>query len=439
MKILARILISLCIYPSLLQAAPKDLIFLAPGEIHTLQAPTGQSLKVSNGKIIKITDLGAKINLFAVKEGESFVYVGNKTYQVFVIAPDKLAFLKDIQTGLKFRMGIEAEIVEKDIHIKGQVHRWSDLKWLFELAQKYQSKFLLNSKIDKDVYTEATRYIQNYLNQQALSPIQIQWGPPSLATIAASQKDQLKNYQTALEHFGLLVETRDQQLALLPSVQVEVVMAEITERVDREFGLEWSPFGEFQILPQASFKTSLNATLRALETRGLGKILATPRILCRSGSEAEFHSGGEFPIAITEYQSHYKSQNITWKKHGIVLKFKPQADRQGRMSIKIYAELSVLSEQQVNGTPAVLINKIESEFDLSKPQTVALSGLIRQDWHKGQSGLPWVSQIPVLGSLFSSQKFLNRKSELVIFVTPKIISEVDQEIEMPEGWKRESL
>jgi pilus assembly protein CpaC len=216
-------------------------------------------------------------------------------------------------------------------------------------------------------------------------------------------------------------------------------MAEVVERVDREFGLEWSSFGEFQVLPKADFATSLTATLKALESRGLGKILATPRILCRSGAEAEFHSGGEFPIPVTEYQSHYKTQNIIWKKHGIVLKFKPQADRQGRMSIKIYAELSVLSEQQAGGVPALLINKIESEFDLSKPQTVALSGLIRQDWLKGRSGLPWISQIPVLGSLFGSENFLNRKSELVIFVTPRILRETGSDTRMPEGWNRDAL
>ena len=432
-------LLFVLLVPVSLPAESFEPIYLSPGEIHSLNAPAGQSLKVSNGKVLQTADLGSKINLFALKEGEALVYIGSKTYPVFVLEQQELAFLKDLLAGIKLRMGIKAAVVDKKIQVTGNIYRWSDLKWIFELAQKHQSAFVLNAKIDRDVYSEASRYVQSFLNQQALGPVQIQWGPPSLATISASQKNQLKNYEVALAPFGLLVETRDQQLALLPSVQVEVVMAEITERVDREFGLEWSPFGEFQILPQASFKSSLGATLKALESRGLGKILATPRILCRSGSEAEFHSGGEFPIAITEYQSHYKSQNITWKKHGIVLKFKPQADRQGRMSIKIYAELSVLSEQQVNGTPAVLINKIESEFDLSKPQTVALSGLIRQDWHKGQNGLPWVSQIPILGSLFSSQKFLNRKSELVIFVTPKIIPETDTEVAMPEGWKRDTL
>lgn len=412
---------------------------LAPGEILNLKAPPGQAIKISDSRVLQLKDGGHQIHLFAKKRGHSFVHVGSRVHEVFVLEEAQLLFFKAARQELQNRLGLELEIVDKELLIKGRLHRWSDWEWLSRLADQHQASYRFSAQVDEDIQTEALEHINSRLRAHSLSPVSISWqGEPRVGAPPSVKKD-LKTYRRVLSRFGLEPHIHHQQLGLKPTVEVEVVMAELVQRVDEDLGLQWSPFGEFQVLPKASLQTSLTATLQALESRGLGKILATPRILCRSGGEAEFHSGGEFPIPVTEYQSHYKSHNIIWKKHGIVLRFKPVADHQGRMSLHIYAELSVLSDQQAGGVPALLINKIESQFDLSRPQTVALSGLIRQDWHRGKSGLPGLSQIPVLGALFGSQKFLNRRSELVVFVTPKIVPETAATVELPKGWQRDSF
>ena len=97
-------------------------------------------------------------------------------------------------------------------------------------------------------------------------------------------------------------------------------------------------------------------------------------------------------------------------------------DFKGNIDVQIECEVSMLDGSTVvDGAPGLLINKITSHFNLRESRTIALSGLIREEWAKGRSGLPAIKDIPILGNLFSSQSYLNNRSELMFFVTPKII------------------
>ncbi|RYZ78230.1 MAG: type II and III secretion system protein, partial [Proteobacteria bacterium] len=154
--------------------------------------------------------------------------------------------------------------------------------------------------------------------------------------------------------------------------------------------------------------------------QGKGRILASPTLLCRSGKEAEFLAGGEFPIRMMNL----RMQDVVWKKYGVQMKVRPKADSSGRMSIALDIEVSTIDGSRgVDGIPAMLTNRMSSHFDLSKPQTIALSGLIKNEESNRQAGLPLLSRIPVLGALFSSRDFQENRSELIIFVRPSIVKE----------------
>ena len=73
--------------------------------------------------------------------------------------------------------------------------------------------------------------------------------------------------------------------------------------------------------------------------------------------------------------------------------------------------------------PAMFTNSVSSHFDLVQAKTIMLSGLIKSDSQQSNQGLPWLTQIPILGVLFGSQDFRENRSELVIFVTPTIIKD----------------
>jgi pilus assembly protein CpaC len=188
-------------------------------------------------------------------------------------------------------------------------------------------------------------------------------------------------------------------------------------------GLAWPSSVTAQVFPTLGVSADpLEAQLNALETRGHGRVLASPNLICQSGQEAEFLAGGEFPIKFVNY----KQKEVIWKKYGILLKVKPKADSSGRMNLKIETEVSSITEI-VDGIPSLATNRVSTTFDLKETKTIVLSGLLKDQNTTSQSGLPWLQRIPILGSLFSSEDYIQKRTELLIFVRPEILQETQPE------------
>ena len=152
----------------------------------------------------------------------------------------------------------------------------------------------------------------------------------------------------------------------------------------------------------------------------VSRVLARPNLLCRSGKEAEFVAGGEFPIKIFNY----RQQDVVWKRYGIVLKIKPKADASGRISLGLETEVSTIDPAHtVDGIPGMLTNRVASYFDLTRPRTIVLSGLLKNEDSVHNAGVPGLSGLPILGPLFGSKEWKENRTELVIFVRPSIVSE----------------
>ncbi len=153
-------------------------------------------------------------------------------------------------------------------------------------------------------------------------------------------------------------------------------------------------------------------------------ILAQPRLAARSGGEANFLSGGEFPIQI----SNINGTTVEFKKFGIMLTVKPTVDRNNNVKAKVTTELSSINNAvAVDGIPGLSSRRTEADVILSSGETLVMSGLINQEASKDMQGIKWLKDIPILGKLFSSETFRDNKSELVIFVTPQVF-DADSEI-----------
>src|SRR5690606_20444887 len=108
--------------------------------------------------------------------------------------------------------------------------------------------------------------------------------------------------------------------------------------------------------------------------------------------------------------------------HGIMLSFKPLADRSGKLSLSLSVEISLIDQaQSIDGIPGLLVNRVESHLNLVESQTIVLSGLIKEQTGKSTQGIAALKNIPVIGLLFSSEDFRNDRTELVVFVTPKVL------------------
>jgi pilus assembly protein CpaC len=163
--------------------------------------------------------------------------------------------------------------------------------------------------------------------------------------------------------------------------------------------------------------TDLTSMLNILESNGDSWTLAEPRVSCKSGGDAKFLVGGEIPIPVA---SALGQTTIVYKEYGVILEFHPVADDEGNISSKVVAEVSQPDQQFTNqGFVAFRQNRTETQVSLRENETLVISGLLQNSGSKTITGIPGVSEIPILGALFRSKNFQNERTELIVMVTPR--------------------
>jgi pilus assembly protein CpaC len=186
--------------------------------------------------------------------------------------------------------------------------------------------------------------------------------------------------------------------------------------------------------------SSIQATLRAMESAGVVRTLAEPNLTAISGESATFISGGEFPIptgvtcqTTTSGAIGQCVQTVSFKKFGISLNFTPVVLTEGRISLRVMTEVSEVSnENSLSGgqggttIPSVKTRRAETTLEIPSGGAMAMAGLIQDQTKQAINGLPGLSQLPVLGTLFRSRDYQNNQTELMILVTPYIVRAVAQ-------------
>ena len=185
---------------------------------------------------------------------------------------------------------------------------------------------------------------------------------------------------------------------------------------------------------------SVQATLRAMESAGVVRTLAEPNLTAISGESATFISGGEFPIPTGVTCQTTASgglgqcvQTVSFKKFGISLNFTPVVLTEGRISLRVMTEVSEVSTENAlqggsGGTtiPSIKTRRAETTLEIPSGGAMAMAGLIQEQTKQAINGLPGLSQLPVLGSLFRSRDYVNNQSELMVLVTPYVVRAVAQ-------------
>ncbi len=174
-------------------------------------------------------------------------------------------------------------------------------------------------------------------------------------------------------------------------------------------------------------RDALTASLQLLINRGKAKILAKPKLLAVSGSEASFLSGGEVPYVV---DTKLGSVDVQWKPYGVKLNVRPEIDAEGNISSSLRAEVSGLDTQNglsINNTviPALKTRWAETTVYMKSGSTMVIAGLISEENQKLTSGIPLLSDIPLIGELFRFTDNETSQSELVIFVTPTLLGQTD--------------
>jgi pilus assembly protein CpaC len=173
-----------------------------------------------------------------------------------------------------------------------------------------------------------------------------------------------------------------------------------------------------------------SATLEAFEQVGLARTLAEPTLTTVSGEAAKTLVGGEFPVPTGEDSTGRIS--IEFKPYGVGLGFTPVVLGNGRISLKISTEVSELTNQGAFNLvtsatsslqiPGLDVTRAEDTIELPSGGSMMIAGLLKEETKDDLSSLPGLMSLPVLGALFSSRDYQSGQTEMVIIVTPYLVS-----------------
>ncbi len=235
-------------------------------------------------------------------------------------------------------------------------------------------------------------------------------------------------------------------------VLVEVTIAEVTLTDETRLGLEWffthsgsngtTSGGTLGNLGLSTGGLSLTfngpdvrAAFNAFASNNKVNILSRPRLVARSGGEARIQVGTDVPIVTSRANSSTTTggstdilQTIQYRQTGVILQIRPIVYGDDRVDLEISQEVS---SQQANpnaaiGSPLILNRNITTQLSLAEGATAVLGGLIDDSYTKGNTGIPFLKDIPVLGSAFRADTLNGGKTELVMLVTPYILRDADE-------------
>ncbi len=184
---------------------------------------------------------------------------------------------------------------------------------------------------------------------------------------------------------------------------------------------------------------NIGATLQALETKGIVEVLAEPNVLAADGKQASFLAGGEFPYPVVQGTSAGGSTAVTiqFKEYGIRLDFIPTITPQGTIRLQVAPEVSALdytNEVTISGfeVPGITTRKVNTEIELKDGQTFVIGGLLDNTESQTFEKIPFIGDVPILGKLFQSMVRTKNNTELIVIVTPEIVTPMPSGAPAPE-------
>ena len=259
-----------------------------------------------------------------------------------------------------------------------------------------------------------------------------------------------------------LLESLDQPVR---EALIEVTVAEIRLSDQLNLGVEWAirnagidgskiNFGtlgglglgtsglNFAVLNDAG---QTRALLNAFAKDERFSILSSPRLLAKSGSDARIQVGTEVPI-LTSQQSTSTNvqgnptilQSIQYRSTGVLLSVKPVIHAGDRIDLEVSQEVSEATTNTTSqiSSPLITNRKVGTNLTLRDGTTVILGGLISENRDLSDTGLPFLKDLPGVGALFRTQSTANRKTELIILITPYIIDSDEQAKAVTESFRQ---
>jgi len=274
--------------------------------------------------------------------------------------------------------------------------------------------------------------------------------PTSMATVTADPRsNSVIMYANDSEYQSLLAIVRQLDVTP-PQVLIEATVAEVQLNSTLQFGVQWylqnhSVSGGFLTgtTPLATENTPITPTLPGLNLSYIGpnvqvainalqsvtdvEVLATPRMLVLANDTATLQVGSSVPI-ITSSSSGIQGNsliinNVDYRDTGVVLTVTPRVGDGGEIYIDVQQEVSDVATTTSSDidSPTIDQRKFHTQIAVENGQVVAIGGLIQTSKSKTDSGVPYLSRIPVLGAAFRQRSDVRSRDELVVFLKPTLV------------------
>jgi len=193
-----------------------------------------------------------------------------------------------------------------------------------------------------------------------------------------------------------------------------------------------APFGRL-VADMLTGGASADIIVQALEKKGAARRLAEPNLTALSGETASFLAGGEFPVPVAQDNDKI---SIEFKKFGVSLAFTPTVLDNGLINLAIEPEVSELDFSRTVTTsaiqiPSLIVRRTRTTVELRDGQSISIAGLLQTFNSRNADQIPWLGDVPVLGSLFRSSGFQKSETDLLVIITPRLAKPVDPSKRIP--------
>jgi len=392
---LVLMLFTLSIQGSAAKNLPTRSLNLYAGEVRVLKIKDVDRIAVGDGKLLStsITKSGQLI-ILAETAGETVLHMWGKTgwernYIVRVAPSNPRSAVGEMRTLLSDVNGIEIRSVGGRAVIDGSVGKDGALR--IDAIKKVYPNVLDLAKRTEAYYdkmitmkVQITQFSSNHLEQ-----LGINWDTTILGPEAA-----YVNYSG----------DKGNNLTIAAGAGQASLAASTTGSNFAFFGLA----------------TAITSRINFMVSNGDALVLASPTLATRSGGKASFLAGGKIPLPTTNAQG---QSNVTFEEFGVKLDIEPTADNDGNITAHLETEISApdSSIAPINNIPGFFTRRSSADLTMKQGETMVISGLLNSDLSKNVSGIKYLMDIPIIGALFRNTNRVDKKTELVVFVTPQII------------------
>lgn len=473
------VLCALCLSGAGHAAELPNAVVLYDGDVRVLEAPGVERVAVGNVEIISATMLkNEEIVVTAQQPGETTVQVwfdDNTRKQMSVVVAKANGYRQfgELKALLSDIPGLKIRTVGRQVVLEGRLS--GEYLTRVKEAAKFYDNVLVLAEEQSGAATKAD-------SGEVLAEVQAMLGQipgikiksvgrqividGDLHAVDMSRIDLLKE-----RYPDVLVLAQPMSEFLAPMIYFDVRITEFAKDDVEELGVNWSTSingptlafnadggtnnlyrgqfdsasGTFDALNQVvggagshaywGIASELTSRINLLEKNGSALTLASPRLSARSGGKAELTVGGQVPVVT----SSINGPSVEYKDFGILLNIAPQLYGSDQIATHVLAEISQLDKaNQVGEYPAFKTRRTENEVQLKVGETLVLSGLVTEDSQSTKEGIVFLKDVPFIGSLFSNRSGKANRTELVIFITPRLMtaganSPTQQELERQDN------